>query len=107
MWCGASEWTLYSTGQIPSSEHFRYGRCGSTTVDAMSCQSGAKVLVVDRELTRAERIVSMIAAGGRSCCGLLRRDSSAQCAAMVEDTVPRCGRLDCLDNNVGSGGASA
>ncbi len=29
--------------------------------------------------------------------------SSAQCAAMVEDTVSRWGRLDCLDNNVGIG----
>ena len=38
-------------------------------------RAGAKVLVVDRELTRAERTVSMIAAeGGDGCCGLLRRD---------------------------------
>src|ERR1700710_859548 len=43
-------------------------------------RAGANVLVVDRDLTLAERTV-----------------------AMIEDAVSRWGRLDCLDNNVGIG----
>ena len=67
-------------------------------------RAGAKVLVVDRDLTRAEHTVSMIAAeGGTAAAASYDVTSSAQCAAMVEDAVSRWGRLDCLDNNVGIG----
>ena len=67
-------------------------------------RAGAKVLVVDRELTRAERTVSMIAAeGGEAVAASYDVTRSAHCAAMVEDVVSRWGRLDCLDNNVGIG----
>ena len=64
----------------------------------------AKVLVVDRDLMRAERTVSMIIAeGGNAVAAPYDVTSSGQCAAMVEDALSRWGRLDCLDNNVGIG----
>jgi NAD(P)-dependent dehydrogenase (short-subunit alcohol dehydrogenase family) len=67
-------------------------------------RAGAKILVVDQELTRAERTASMIAAeGSEAMAASYDVTSSAQCAAMVEDAVSRWGTLDCLDNNVGIG----
>jgi NAD(P)-dependent dehydrogenase (short-subunit alcohol dehydrogenase family) len=67
-------------------------------------RAGAKVSVVDRDLTRAERTVSVIAAeGGEAVAASYDVTSSAQCAAMVADVVSRWGQLDCLDNNVGIG----
>lgn len=65
---------------------------------------GANVLVVDRDLTLAERTVAMIAAeGGTAVAASYDVTEAAQCAAMVADAVSRWGRLDCLDNNVGIG----
>jgi NAD(P)-dependent dehydrogenase (short-subunit alcohol dehydrogenase family) len=67
-------------------------------------RAGAKVLVVDRDLTLAERTVTMIAEeGGTAAAASYDVTESAQCAAMVADAVTRWGRLDCLDNNVGIG----
>ena len=67
-------------------------------------RAGAKVLVVDRDLTLAERTVAMIEAeGGTAAAVSYDVTESAQCAAMVADAVSRWGRLDCLDNNVGIG----
>jgi NAD(P)-dependent dehydrogenase (short-subunit alcohol dehydrogenase family) len=68
-------------------------------------RAGANVLVVDRDLTLAERTVSMIAEEGGAAAAAASYDvtESAQCAAMVADAVSRWGRLDCLDNNVGIG----
>ena len=67
-------------------------------------RAGAKVLVVDRDLTLADRTVAMIAAeGGHAVAASYDVTSSVQCAAMIEDAVSRWGRLDCLDNNVGIG----
>lgn len=67
-------------------------------------RAGASVLVVDRDISLAERTVAMIAAdGGTAAAACYDVTSAAQCAAMVEDAVSRWGRLDCLDNNVGIG----
>jgi NAD(P)-dependent dehydrogenase (short-subunit alcohol dehydrogenase family) len=67
-------------------------------------RAGAHVLVVDRDLALAERTVQMIAAeGGDAVAACYDVTLSEQCAAMVEHTVSRWGRLDCLDNNVGIG----
>jgi len=67
-------------------------------------RAGAKVLVVDRDLTLAERTVAMITEeGGTAAAASYDVTESAQCAAMVADAVTRWGRLDCLDNNVGIG----
>jgi NAD(P)-dependent dehydrogenase (short-subunit alcohol dehydrogenase family) len=65
---------------------------------------GAQVLVVDRDLSLAERTVAMIAAeGGTAVAASYDVTQAAHCAAMVDDAVARWGRLDCLDNNVGIG----
>ncbi len=67
-------------------------------------RAGANVLVVDRDVTLAERTVAMIAAeGGTAAAASYDVTIAAQCAAMVDDAVSRWGRLDCLDNNVGIG----
>jgi NAD(P)-dependent dehydrogenase (short-subunit alcohol dehydrogenase family) len=73
-------------------------------VAILLARAGAKVLVVDRELSRAEHTVSMIAAeGGEAVAACYDVTNSAECLAMVEDAVTRWGRLDCVDNNVGIG----
>ena len=67
-------------------------------------RAGANVLVVDRDLTLAERTVAMITGEGGSAVAVSYDVTrSADCAAMIEDAVSRWGRLDCLDNNVGIG----
>jgi NAD(P)-dependent dehydrogenase (short-subunit alcohol dehydrogenase family) len=67
-------------------------------------RAGARVLVVDREVTLAERTVAMIAGeGGTAAAASYDVTDAGQCAAMVEDAVSRWGQLDCLDNNVGIG----
>ena len=67
-------------------------------------RAGAKVLVVDRDLTLAERTVAMITTeGGHAVAASYDVTTSEQCAAMVEEAMSRWGRLDCLDNNVGIG----
>ena len=67
-------------------------------------RAGARVLVVDRDLTLAEHTVAMVAAeGGTAAAATYDVTESVQCAAMVDDAVSRWGRLDCLDNNVGIG----
>jgi NAD(P)-dependent dehydrogenase (short-subunit alcohol dehydrogenase family) len=67
-------------------------------------RAGADVLVVDRDLTLAERTVAMIAGeGGNAVAAAYDVTDPGQCAAMVDDAVSRWGRLDCLDNNVGIG----
>src|ERR1700758_5544033 len=71
-------------------------------VAILLARAGAKVLVVDRELSRAEHTVSMIAAeGGEAVAACYDVTNSAECLAMVEDAVTRWGRLDCVENNVG------
>src|SRR3954468_17070802 len=67
-------------------------------------RAGAKVLVVDRDLTLADRTVAMIAAeGGHAVAASYDVTSLVQCAAMVEDSVSRWGRLRCLHKNIGIG----
>lgn len=67
-------------------------------------RAGAHVLVVDRDLTLAERTVQMIGAeGGSAAAAAFDVTDSKQCEAMVAEAVTRWGRLDCLDNNVGIG----
>src|SRR5262245_41520509 len=68
-------------------------------------RAGAKVLVVDRELERAERTVAMIAGeGGAAVAHQADVTDEQQARAMVDAALERFGRLDCLDNNVGIGG---
>lgn len=66
--------------------------------------SGARVLVVDRQLALAERTVEMIReAGAEAAPWQADVTEAVQCEAMVAAAVERWGRLDVLDNNVGIG----
>lgn len=99
------EWGLVGkvaivTGGGAAGDGIGNGRAASILLS----RAGANVLVVDRDLTLAERTVAMIAAeGGTAVAASYDVTESAQCAAMVADAVSRWGRLDCLDNNVGIG----
>jgi NAD(P)-dependent dehydrogenase (short-subunit alcohol dehydrogenase family) len=99
------EWGLVGkvaivTGGGAAGEGIGNGRAAAI----LMARAGAHVLVVDRDLTLAERTVAMIAAeDGSAVAASYDVTSSAECAAMVEDAVSRWGRLDCLDNNVGIG----
>ena len=67
-------------------------------------RAGARVLVVDREASLAERTVAMIAdEGGDAAAFAADVTQDADCAAMVAAAVEQFGRLDVLDNNVGIG----
>jgi len=67
-------------------------------------RAGAHVMVVDKDITLAERTVQMIQAEGGSAAAVSYDVTrSSECAAMVADAMRRWGRLDCLDNNVGIG----
>ncbi len=66
--------------------------------------AGARVLVVDRRASAAERTVEMIAAnGGTAVAFKADVTASGDCEAMVAKAVTLWGRLDVLDNNVGVG----
>jgi NAD(P)-dependent dehydrogenase (short-subunit alcohol dehydrogenase family) len=68
-------------------------------------RAGARILVVDLELARAERTVAMIRdEGGAAAAFVADVTDEQQAGAMVEAAVAQFGRLDCLDNNVGIGG---
>ena len=67
-------------------------------------RAGTRVVVVDRDAGLAKRTVEMIAAvGGEAIALSADVTRAADCAAMVEATLDRLGRLDFLDNNVGIG----
>src|SRR5439155_735387 len=67
-------------------------------------RAGTRVVVVDRDASLAKRTVEVIAAvGGEALALSADVTRAADCAAMVEATLDRFGRLDFLDNNVGIG----
>jgi NAD(P)-dependent dehydrogenase (short-subunit alcohol dehydrogenase family) len=67
-------------------------------------RAGTRVLVVDRDLSLAERTVAIIAAeGGTAAAHQADLTDNAQCRSMVAAILDRFGRLDFLDNNVGIG----
>ena len=65
-------------------------------------REGAKVLLVDQVLARAEETLELILQEGGEASALEANVISAEdCRRMVEAAVERYGRLDVLDNNVG------
>src|SRR5271169_6879516 len=67
-------------------------------------REGAKVMLVDRELKRAEETAALIAAaGGEARCIAGDWTRVADCKAYVESCVAAWGRVDFLHNNVGIG----
>ncbi len=64
--------------------------------------AGASVVVIDRDIERAESTVAMMDSGrGIALAGDITEADT--CRQIVEDTLRRFGRLDILDNNVGVG----
>ena len=71
-------------------------------------RAGARVLVVDRDLARAERTVETIAGeGGAALAHAADAADSEGCRGMVARALDAWGRLDCLDCNVGIGSAGS
>jgi NAD(P)-dependent dehydrogenase (short-subunit alcohol dehydrogenase family) len=67
-------------------------------------RSGTLLLVVDRQLSLAERTVAMIAAeGGTAAAYRADLTEEAEARNMVAAALDRFGRLDFLDNNIGIG----
>jgi NAD(P)-dependent dehydrogenase (short-subunit alcohol dehydrogenase family) len=67
-------------------------------------REGAKVLLVDRELGRAEETAAVIAAEGGKCqCIAADWTRAADCRAYVKGCTDAWGRVDFLHNNVGVG----
>ena len=65
-------------------------------------REGAKVLLVDAVLERAEESLMMIREeGGEASAFQADVTKIEECQAMVEAAIERYGRLDILDNNVG------
>jgi NAD(P)-dependent dehydrogenase (short-subunit alcohol dehydrogenase family) len=67
-------------------------------------EAGAKVLVVDQDVTLAARTVEMIAErGGEARAMAADLTDSAECKGVVDAAIAAWGRLDVLDNNIGIG----
>jgi len=65
-------------------------------------RAGARVMVVDRDLERAQGTVAMIAQeGGVAAAYAADVSDDIQCGAMVAATLAQFGKVDLLDNNVG------
>ena len=65
-------------------------------------REGARVLLVDMTIARAEETLALIDdEGGDATVFQADVTDSDECTAMVEAAVKRYGRLDILDNNVG------
>ena len=65
-------------------------------------RAGAKVCVAGRTLELAQHTVDIIKKeGGEAFAHVADVTQEAECRGVVEATMERYGRLDCLDNNVG------
>ena len=65
-------------------------------------REGAKVLLVDQVLSRAEETLEIILKeSGEAAAYEANVINESDCCGMVEEAVNRFGRLDILDNNVG------
>jgi NAD(P)-dependent dehydrogenase (short-subunit alcohol dehydrogenase family) len=71
-------------------------------------REGAKVMLVDRDLKRAEETAALIAGeGGTAQCFEGDWTRAADCKAYVKECVDAWGRVDFLHNNVGTGAGDA
>ncbi|MCG7363940.1 glucose 1-dehydrogenase [Roseomonas sp. ACRSG] len=90
------------TGAGSQAEGIGNGRASAILL----AEAGARVVLVDRERSWAERTAEMIAAeGGESLVVQADVTRPGECRAIVDAAVTRFGRVDVLVNNVGIGGA--
>jgi NAD(P)-dependent dehydrogenase (short-subunit alcohol dehydrogenase family) len=90
---------VVGAGQTPG-ETIGNGRAAAV----LFAREGAKVLLVDRELQRAEETAAAIAKeGGQAQCFAGDWTRAADCRAYVEACLAAWGRVDFLHNNVGTG----
>ena len=90
------------TGAGSQNEGIGNGRAAAI----LFAREGARVLLVDRVIERAEETAALLAAEGLGeSCAVLAADvtKAADCAAMVAAAVGRWGKVDILQNNVGIG----
>ena len=86
------------TGGGARGEGIGNGRAGAILL----AQEGAKVMVIDRLGSLAERTVEMITQnGGEAAAFAADITENASCQALVQATLERFGRIDVLVNNVG------
>lgn len=86
------------TGAGSSGPGVGNGRATAT----LFAREGARVLLADRTLERAEETLAMIEAEGGAASAIQADVTKADdCARMVDACLERYGRLDILDNNVG------
>lgn len=70
--------------------------------------NGARVMLADRNAASMDRVVAQITASGGECAAVVTDVSDRQSTQnMVETTVARYGRLDCLVNNAGTNGLAS
>jgi NAD(P)-dependent dehydrogenase (short-subunit alcohol dehydrogenase family) len=90
---------VVGAGQTPG-ETIGNGRAAAL----LFAREGAKVLLVDQDLARAEESAAMIAtAGGQARCMAADWSNAANCQAYAQACVSAWGRIDFLHNNVGIG----
>jgi NAD(P)-dependent dehydrogenase (short-subunit alcohol dehydrogenase family) len=94
---------VVGAGQTPG-ETIGNGRASAI----LFAREGAKVLLVDRELVRAEQTAAQIASeGGIARCLQADWTLAADCKAYVQACLDAWGRVDFLHNNVGTGTGDA
>ncbi len=94
---------VVGAGQTPG-ETIGNGRAAAM----LFAREGAKVILVDRDLRRAEETAALIAGeGGRALCIEGDWTRAADCKAYVKACVEAWGRIDFLHNNVGIGAGDA
>ena len=86
------------TGAGSSGPGVGNGRAAAT----LFAREGARVLLADVSLARAEETLALIEAEGGAASAIAADVTNAEdCARMVDACMERYGRLDILDNNVG------
>ena len=86
----------------PIGQGLQEGVTNGRAAAILLARAGAKVCVVGRSLELAQHTVDIITQeGGEAFAHVADVTQAAACRAVVEATVKRYGRLDCLDNNVG------
>ena len=88
----------------PIGQGFDEGVTNGRAAAILLARAGARVCVVGRTRELAQHTVDIIKnEGGEAFAHVADVTQEANCRGVVEATMQRYGRLDCLDNNVGRG----